>query len=135
MPAVDVNYVAVLVAALVFMVVGFVWYAMPVFGKGWMKEVGLKEKDIKNGPGTGYLFAVLAALVQAFVLAHIVVYSGAATWVDGLVAGTWVGVGFVAMSIGVNYIFARRSLRLWLIDSGYFILSLALSGAVLTVLG
>jgi hypothetical protein len=133
MPAVDVNYVAVLVAALIFMAVGFVWYAIPVFGKSWMKEVGLKPKDIKAGPGTGYLIAALAGLVQSYVLAHFVVYAGAISWVDGLVTGAWVGVGFTAMAIGANYIFARRTAQLWLIDSGYFILSLALSGALLTV--
>lgn len=133
MPVVDLNYAAIFVAALIFMAVGFVWYSLPVFGKDWMKEVGLTEKEVQSGPGSGYVFAMLAGLVQAFVLAHFVVYTGAVSWIDGLVTGAWIGVGFTAMSIGANYIFAKRSLRLWLIDSGYYVLALALSGALLAV--
>lgn len=133
MPAVDLNYAAILGAALIFIAVGFAWYALPVLGRDWMKEVGLSEKDLKSGPGSGYVFAMIAGLVQAFVLAHFVVYAGAISWVDGLVTGAWVGVGFTAMAIGANYIFARRSLKLWMIDSGYFVLALALSGALLAV--
>ncbi len=133
MPIADINYVAVLVAALIFMAVGFVWYSLSVFGKTWMKEVGLKEADLKAGPGTGYAFAMLAGLVQAYVLAHFVDYVYATTWVDGLTVGLWVGVGFTAMAIGANYVFARRSAQLWLIDAGYFVTSLALAGALLAV--
>jgi hypothetical protein len=133
MPTADINYVAVLVAALLFMAVGFVWYALPVFGKSWMRETGLKEKDLKDGPGTGYALAMFAGLVQAYVLAHFVDYVGADTWSQGAATGIWVGVGFVAMAIAANYVFAKRSAQLWLIDSGYFVVSLALSGALLAV--
>lgn len=79
MPVADINYVAVLVAALIFMAVGFVWYALPVFGKSWMKETGLKEADLKAGPGTGYVLAMLGGLFQAYVLAHFVDYVYART--------------------------------------------------------
>jgi len=130
---VDINYVAVLAAALVFMVVGFVWYSLPVFGKSWSKETGIKASDMKAGPGTGYAIAMGAGLVQAYVLAHFIEFVGAKTAVDGLVTGLWIGVGFTAMAIAANYVFARRSARLWLIDSGYFVTSLALSGALLAV--
>lgn len=133
MPVADINYVAVLVAALVFMIVGFVWYALPVFGKSWVKEVGMKADDMKQGPGKGYAIAMGAGLVQAYVLAHFVDYIDAVSWIEGLNTGLWIGVGFVAMAIAANYVFARRSVMLWMIDAGYFIVSLAISGAILAV--
>ncbi len=133
MPTASIDYVAVLVAALIFMVVGFVWYALPVFGRSWMKEIGLKEKDLKAGPGTGYALAMLGGLVQAYVLAHFIDYAGADSWEKGAATGLWIGVGFIAMAIAANYIFAKRSATLWLIDSGYFVVSLALAGALLAV--
>ncbi len=40
-----VNYLAVLVAAIVGMVVGFIWYSPKVFGKMWMKLSGVNPKD------------------------------------------------------------------------------------------
>ncbi len=134
MPVAEINYIAVLVAALVFMVVGSVWYSLGVFGKSWMHEVGLKESDIKQGPGKGYALAIGASLLQAFVLAHFVYYVSAESAVDGAVTGLWIGFGFVAMAIGLNYVFAKRSAMLWMIDAGYFVVSLMIAGAILAVM-
>lgn len=134
MPVTEINYVAVLVAALIFMVVGFVWYSLPVFGKSWMKEVGLRKEELNGGSATSYALVTLAGLVQAYVLAHFIYYAGATTLLTGLTTGLWIGVGFTAMAIAANYVFARRSAMLWMIDSGYFIVSLAFAGAVLAVM-
>ena len=46
-------------------------------------------------------------------------------------AGFLVGLCFVATSFGINYLFAGRSLKLWLIDAGYHILQFTLYGLVL----
>lgn len=133
MPFAEINFMAVIVAALVFMAVGYVWYALPVFGKIWAREVGLKASDLKQGPGSGLVIAAAAGLVQAYVLAHFIDYTQAVTWADGFTTGLWIGVGFVAMAIAANYVFARRSAMLWMIDAGYFIVSLAISGTILAV--
>src|SRR3989344_1849673 len=47
----DVNYVAVLVASIVSMIVGFIWYSKRVFGGKWMKNVGLVKLLGNNRPG------------------------------------------------------------------------------------
>ncbi len=51
---------------------------------------------------------------------------------DGLLYGFFAGFGWVAMAMGVNYLFSRNTLRLWLIDSFYFVISFSLMGAILT---
>ncbi len=135
MPTAEINYIAVLLAALVFMGVGSAWYSLGVLGKNWMREVGLKESDLKQGPGTGYALALMASLVQAYVLAHFVYYVAAETALEGAVTGLWIGFGFVAMAIGLNYVFAKRSMLLWMIDAGYFVVTLMIAGAVLAVMG
>jgi len=132
MPITDINLLAVLVAGLLSMVIGFVWYG-PLFAKDWMKEVGLKEKDLRKGPGVGYALTLAGALIEAYVLAHFIDYAQATTWMDGMVTGLWLWIGFVAYAIGVNYIFARRSFKLWTIDSGYFLALLLAQGALLAV--
>jgi hypothetical protein len=133
MPVADINYLAVIAAAFVNMAVGFVWYSLKVFGKDWMKEVGLSAKDIGNGPGVGYAITMLGALLQAYVLAHAVDYVSADTLAEGLLTGLWLGVGLVATSIAANYIFAQRSRKLFFIDAGYFVTTLALNGILLAV--
>jgi hypothetical protein len=133
MPTADINYLAVVAAAVVNMAVGFVWYSLSVFGKTWMKEVGLSMKQIGNGPGMGYAITMLGALIQAYILAHAVDFAGAETAVEGLITGLWIGVGLVANAIAVNYIFAQRSRTLWFIDAGYFVAVIALNGLLLAV--
>lgn len=132
MPAVDINYAAVLVAGLLSMVIGFVWYG-PLFAKAWMKEVGLKEKDVQKGPGVGYALTLAGALIEAYVLAHFIDYTHADTLAEGMLTGLWLWIGFVAYAIGVNYIFAQRTFKLWTIDTGYFLALLLAQGALLAV--
>lgn len=132
MPNVEINYLAVLVAGLLSMVVGFVWYG-PLFAKAWMKEVGLKEKDVEKGPGFGYVLTLLGAFVEAYVLAHFIDFTNATTVLEGAATGMLLWVGFIAYAIGVNYIFAQRTPRLWMIDTGYFLVLLIAQGALLAV--
>ena len=54
-----------------------------------------------------------------------------ATAIDGLGVGFVVGLFFVATSFGINYAFARRSLKLWMIDAGYHIVQFSLYGVIL----
>lgn len=133
MPDVDINYVAVVVAALLSMVIGFVWYSLKAFGKPWMKEAGLSLKDIGNGPGAGYGLVTLTSLIQAFVLAHFIDYTNAVSWIDGAVTGLWIWVGFVATAYTATYVFTQKSFKLWSIDTGYFLTLLVVQGIVLAV--
>lgn len=62
------NILAVLIAALVPMAMGMVWYNMKVFGKIWLKETGLNEDQIKANNmakvfGVSLLFSFMLALV------------------------------------------------------------------------
>lgn len=62
---------AVLVSVIVSMIVGSIWYG-PVFGKKWMKLVGVTKEDMEKGKKEmqktyGMMFA--GSLVTSFVLA------------------------------------------------------------------
>ena len=70
-----VNLLAVLVAAISTMVVGFLWYSPLLFAKPWMREMGYDPQDkarvqeMQKSAGPAYLGSFLASLVSAFVLA------------------------------------------------------------------
>jgi hypothetical protein len=53
------------------------------------------------------------------------------TWMDGLHIGLVAGLMFVATSMAINYLYQRRSLKLWLIDAGYQVCFMGLIGAIL----
>jgi len=118
----------VLAAAASSFVLGGLWYSPALFLKPWNKAMGRSDKD--NGHparvfGLSFVFALVAALVFAMLLGPSPVLSEA--WKAGLL----VGVGFVAMSFGINYQFANRPIVVWLIDGGYHTTQFVLYGLIL----
>ena len=124
------NLWAIVTAALVTFAVGGLWYSPILFARAWMRECGLTEEQTRQAPmARVFGLSLLAALVMATNLAA---FLGAkATLSFGLFAGAVTGIGWVAMSLGVTYLFEQRSLKLWLIDAGYQVISYTLMGAIL----
>lgn len=69
------NFLAILLAALVPMVTGFIWYHKNVFGSSWMKEAGMNEEKMKGANmilifGLSYLLSFLLAFAMQFIVIH-----------------------------------------------------------------
>ena len=133
LPLSDVNVLAVLVGGVIFMAVGFVWYARPVLGTIWARLAGISQEQMQGGAGIGYLWTFIGALVASFVLALLVLTMGSTSFVGGLMAGVLVGVGFAATAMLSNAIFEGKHLGAWLINAGYQIVALGIVGGVLAV--
>ena len=63
------NFVAIIVAALVPMVMGFIWYHPKVFGDIWKRATGLSDEQIKSGNmplifGLSFLFSLMMAMAM-----------------------------------------------------------------------
>lgn len=130
MPSVDINYWAVLVATIVNMVVGSIWYSKALFGKEWAKLVGKKFEDMQ-GAGPSYAITTVAAFIQAWVLAHFIVYAGSNTFWEGVVTAFWLWLAFTAVVLATNIVFEGRPWRLWQINANYFLLVLVINGGLL----
>lgn len=124
----DVNYLAVLLAALSAFVLGGIWYSA-IFARTWMALTGQSEETLKSGnPAVVFGGAFILNLVAAWVLAMFV---GPMPLKYAALAGLSVGLCWVAASLGVNYLFERRPLGLWLINGGYFTLQFTAMGAII----
>lgn len=125
----DVSLLGVVIAALVAFVVGGLWYG-PVFGRAWVAANGFTEEFL-NTRKMGLVFGVsfLCSLVAAFVLAMFIGPDAGATF--GAVAGFLAGAGWVAMLTGIQYLFEKRSMKLFLVNAMYSILTLTAMGAIL----
>ena len=124
----DINYLAVIVAAASAFLLGGLWYSPILFLNPWNKAMG-RQADDNGHParvfGLSYLFALVSAFVFAMLLGPAPVASEA--WKAGLL----VGVGFVATSFGINYQFANRPIVATFIDGGYHTLQFVLYGLIL----
>ena len=130
----SLNYLAIIVGIIFNQVLGAAWYG--AWGKPWMAEVGLTQEDMEAMKGTArqwypYVIAIVSALVFTFVLALLIQGMGAENVVDGLILGLLASVGFILTSYATTYGFEGRSLKLFLINSGYPLISYALIGILL----
>ncbi|MGH2399718.1 MAG: DUF1761 domain-containing protein [bacterium] len=134
MPQVDVNYLAVIVAAVLQMVLGFLWYG-PLFGKQWMGFMKITPAQIsqQGGMTRTYAWSAVMSLITAYVLSLLVDYMGARTVGAGIAAGFWPWLGFVVPVTASGLLYENRPFGLWVLNAGYQLVSLALMGALLAV--
>jgi hypothetical protein len=126
------NYLAVLAAALSTFLIGALWYSPALFGRTWMATSGVSEESMKQR-NMAMVFGVyfVISLIMAFNLAAFL--AGPPNLVWGITAGGLAGVGWVAMGMGVTYLFELRSLKLYLIDAGYHAVTFMVMGGILGV--
>jgi len=128
----EVNYLAVIAAAVATFALGGLWYSPALFGKAWQREAGVTEEKMKsaNMPlifGLTFVLALIAAWVFALFLGP------RPPMALGLGAGFSAGLCWVAASLGINYLFERKSLKLWLINGGYHTLQFTIIGLILAL--
>lgn len=132
----QVNWLAVLVCAVLSMVVGFIWYG-PLFAKLWGELTGWTNEKVAELPQSSlmanYGLAFLCAVLIAFVLANLVRIASPASWIEGAGLGGLLWLGFTGPTIGVNMVFERRDTRLFLIEAGYHFVTMTLYAVILTL--
>jgi Protein of unknown function (DUF1761) len=138
MTFVGVNYLAIVIAAVVAWLAGAVWYMS--LGKFWMAALGItpeKMQEAKNRPGAflPFIYAFVAELVMAWVLAGLLGHLGPVTLRSGIISGAFCWLGFVITTTLVNYSFAMRDWRLLAIDGGHWLVVLLLMGAIIGAMG
>ncbi|NJO12448.1 MAG: DUF1761 domain-containing protein [Gammaproteobacteria bacterium] len=126
----EINYWAVLAAAVSSFMLGGLWYAPPLFGRIWQREAGVSDQQLATGnPAKIFGGAFVLSLIASFVFALFLGPRPALMFALG--AGFSAGLFWVAASFGVNYLFERRSLKLFFINGGYHTLQFTLIGLVL----
>ena len=124
----DLNYVGIILATVVSFALGALWFMPRVFGTFWMQENGFPDDD-PGAPPQAYLAAFVLMLIASYVLSLII--GDDATPLEGLQAGLAVGAAFVAVGIGVLYLFERRSVTHFLVNAGYMIVAFSVMGTII----
>lgn len=134
-PDLIINYWAILVSAIGYCVLGTVWYSESVFGKIWAESAGIEPK--KDGMVKKILITFAAALVVAFVMAHLMAYSTYFTGVGGIMGGIqvafWGWLGLTAATYLITIQFEDKPFKFYLVNTGYHLAGLILTGIILGI--
>lgn len=126
-----VNWLAVLVAAVVNMIVGFLWYG-PLFSGTFLRLIGKREEEIEASPVV-YLLGFVMGLVTTYVLAVIIAGAGVATWWGGAAIGAVVWIAIGALTSANTILYEDRPVGLWLLFSSYQLVVLTIAGILFAV--
>jgi len=125
----NVNWLAVLVAWVVHVVISLVWFQPAFFGAAWVE---LSGKELK--PATRWIPAGLAAhLVGVLALAVIANLAYATTLLEGIALGLLVSIGFVGTMLAGELVWEKIPFRLFLIRLGDQLLTYSIAGAILAL--
>jgi hypothetical protein len=133
MQQIPINWLAVIVAAIIRMAVGFVWYSPPVLLKPWQALTGVTPETMRAGMGKALTIDVIASLIMAFILLHAVTYAGATNVFTGAAVGALNWLGFMATLFVTLWAYENRPLKLVAINLGNNLIALVLMGALLAV--
>jgi hypothetical protein len=124
-----INIFAVLIAAVVHLVLGLIWFQPQLFGNAWVKSTG-KTLD----PAVRWIPAgVIGHLLMAVVLAVIINLANATTVGDGALIGLLVLFGFIIPLECGELVWDKIPFKLWLIRVGNQLVGLTVTGAILAV--
>ena len=136
--SVDVNYVAVLVSAIVAMVIGFLWYG-PVFGKKWIALMKFTPEDMMaakaKGMGKQYALTFVGSLVSAYVLWYVIAftfgfYQQSGVWC-GLSTAFMIWFGFILPLMVGQVLWDGKSWALFWLNTCYHLVNLLVMGAIM----
>ena len=128
----EINELAVVVAGVAMMAVGFIWYAPKVFGNAWLAEIGRTPEEAQESFGPAMIvWTVIGSIAGALALAIVIGWSGATDWLDGLLIGLFVGIGFFLVNNSIRDMYEGRSSRLSMITSVENIVAMAVAGTIL----
>lgn len=135
---VEVNYLAVLAATAVAMVVGSIWYARSVFGNTWIK---LANVDMDRGGSVAkpILISLAVSAITAYVLAHVTFLSNEffnnSFLQDALTTAFWMWLAFTAARIITHDVFEGRPAKLTALTLGNEFVTIMLMGLTIGLIG
>lgn len=125
----DFALLPVLAGTLASFLVGALWYGL-IFAKPWQRAAGLTNSQLQAG-NMGLIFGLAFAfeMLIGLVLWHLIARTDPPPHVVMMMALGFAG-GVMIPAIGINYLFLRKPLTLFLIDAGHFIVGMAAMGGV-----
>ena len=131
------GFIAILVAAIAAMVLGFIWYSPQVFGNEWMKLMKIGKKQIaqakKKGMSKTYLTMLISSLLTSYILASFIALLGITEAIDGALLAVMLWLGFIATTTLSSILWEGKPAKLYILNNGYHLVSLVVMGIILAL--
>ncbi|MBT8189124.1 MAG: DUF1761 domain-containing protein [Bacteroidia bacterium] len=128
-------YLEPIIGGVAAFLLGFLWYTA-LFGKAWQAETGMTDEEAQSNMARTHGLAFLMMVIMSYAVNIIINYHDPEdqTFLHGGFHGLMAGLFYAAPAIAINYLYQRKSLKLYLIDAAYMVLLLGLSGGVMALL-
>lgn len=131
-----VNYLAVLVAAIVVFVLGWLYYSPLLFYKPWMRARGLDPDAAMAGakmPGGKLVIELLRCLVLAFIIAHLISALGIVNWMIAAHLGLLLWIGFPVVLLTGSVIWENVPVKVAVIHAGDWLVKMLVISIIVSV--
>lgn len=124
------SFLPVIGVTILNIILGMMWYSPLIAGNMWVKAHKFEAKKLK-ATSAHYIGSLVVSLITALVLGSFINQFQIMTWRGGALLGICAWLGFVATTHFSGVIWAHKPFRVYLIDMGYQLFSLAMMGAIL----
>jgi len=135
LPNIDINLISVLIAAIVGMALGALWYSPLMFGNLWIKLSGMNKKDIEKAKAKGmskaYLANFIAVIITAYVLSYLISLTQVIAIGEGILLSVMLWIGFVAPVILGSVLWEKKPVGLYILNVTYYLVQLIIMGIIL----
>ena len=128
-------YLEPIIGAVAAFILGSLWYTV-LFGKIWQAETGITDEQAQDGMARTHGLAFLMMIVISYSINMIIGFHTLEeqTFSHGALHGCLAAAFYCVPAVAINYLYQKKSLKLWLIDAGYVLAFCTLSGGVMAAL-
>ena len=131
------NWLAILVGAVIYFALGALWYSPVLFMRPWQRSIGWDaDRTPPQQSVTTYIVPFLAYVVMAIAVGLLAEATGSDNFAEGLVLGLVVGVGLSLMHTLVDATFDPNKPEPWTwfaINGAYHTIGLIIVAVIVSV--
>lgn len=128
-----INWLAVIVASVVYFMIGGLWYSKALFGSKWsaLQKVDMNDPNVKKGVAAMMFYSFLLMLVNVTGLALFTARLDLTIISSGLKLGIVAGLCFSVTAVSISFIYERKPLALHFITGGYLLVGNIIAAIIL----
>ena len=125
-----INIFAIIVIAVIYWILGALWYSKILFGNLWMKSIGKTEDELEMKASSFIGSAIISFMIPLF-LAILLELIGTINLVNAILVALIIWIGF-DVTIGLyDVLYLDKNIKTYLVDSLYHLAGFLIAGIIL----